>query len=238
MLIGIIQARMSSRRFPGKVLEPLGGRPMLLEQVARVGRSRLDAVVVATSAEPSDDALADAVRSAGVAVHRGALDDVLDRVRQAAVAHGARHVVRLTADCPLIDHRIVDAVVERHLESGADYTSNTLTRSYPDGQDVEVVRIESLETACREATRPYDREHVTPYVYTRPERFRLASVESPEDLSALRWTVDYPEDLVVVREIFDRLSARRPDFGLAEMLELCAARPELARINARHNAYG
>ena len=210
---------------------------MLIEQAARAGRSRLDRVVVATSADVTDDVLADTAAAAGIAVHRGSLDDVLDRVWQAADACGARHVVRLTADCPLIDHRVIDAVVERHLDDGADYTSNTLVRTYPDGQDVEVVRIEALDAARREAVRPYDREHVTPFIYGRPDRFRLASVESPDDLSGFRWTVDYPEDLALIREMFDRLSARSPDFGLAEMLELCAERPELVRLNAKYNAY-
>ena len=161
---------------------------------------------------------------------RGALDDVLDRVYHAAVSLDASHVVRLTADCPLTDYRVVDRVVETHLTSGNDYTSNTLQRSYPDGLDVEVIRIEALREAWRECTDAVQREHVTPYLYAAGGRFKIGNVENREDQSHYRLTVDYPEDLAVVRNVFDALFPHKPEFSCEDMIELLRRRPDLIEL--------
>lgn len=231
-VVGILQARVSSRRLPGKVLAEVAGQPLLGLQLERLGRAtRLDALVLATSDHPDDDPLEALAARAGVACFRGSLPDVLDRVWRAAEAHDADHVVRLTGDCPLADPAMVDAVVDRHLAEGHDYTSNALERTYPDGLDVEVVTSAALRAAWREATLPSEREHVTAFVWNRPERFRLGSVRGAEDLSHLRWVVDQAEDLEFVRRVYDALYAEDPEFGTEDVLALLDWVPELLELN-------
>jgi spore coat polysaccharide biosynthesis protein SpsF len=235
MICAIVQARMGSRRFPGKVLAPLGGAPMILRQLERIAPAAVDRIVVATSEEDADAPLAECLRKAGIECFRGALDDVLDRMYRAAAAAGAEHVVRLTADCPLHDHRVIDGVLALHREQRNDYTSNTLVRTFPDGLDVEVLTLAALETAWREAREQPQREHVTPFVSGQPERFKLGNYAGPTDRSHVRLTVDYPEDLAVVRAIFDELHPREPLFGLGEIIALLERRPELPALNAHYN---
>jgi spore coat polysaccharide biosynthesis protein SpsF len=231
--VAVLQARASSSRLPGKVLLSILGRPMLARQLDRIARARtLDGIVVATSADPSDDAVAALAAECGAAVHRGPLDDVLARVHGAAVAHGAAHVVRLTGDCPLCDPAVIDRVVAAHREAAADYTSNTLVRSFPDGLDVEVVTAAALAAAAAEAKLPSEREHVTPFVWKRPERFRLHAVPYREDLSRLRWVVDTAADLEVVRDVFARLLPQNPCFAMDDVLALQRAEPALFARNA------
>lgn len=235
MLLALVQARLSSSRLPGKVLAPVLGVPMLGRQLERVARARIDRVVVATSTEPSDDPIERYLASAGFTCFRGSLDDVLDRMYQAARGERAEHVIRLTADCPLIHHAIIDAVVAEHLAGGFDYTSNTLRRTYPHGVDCEVMSFAALERAWREARAAPAREHVTTHILSHGEQFRLGSVEHGEDWSGYRWTVDYPEDLSLVRAIFERLYPSSPDFSIDDVVALFAREPELAAINAARN---
>ncbi|WP_203236419.1 cytidylyltransferase domain-containing protein [Methylobacterium crusticola] len=232
--MAILQARTSSGRLPGKVLRPILGLPMILHQIARVRRARsLDRLIVATSTDPSDDHLAAVLAGAQVAVHRGALDDVLGRFAGAlaALAPGAGTVVRLTADCPLADPDVIDATVAHHRAAGAAYTSNCLHPSFPDGLDVEVVGAEALRLADREAVLPSEREHVTPFIRARPERFAAAEWRSPRDLSHLRWTVDTPGDLAFVTAVYERLHPADPDFGSEAVLALLDREPGLAALN-------
>lgn len=232
MIVAIVQARMSSTRLPGKVLAPVAGKPMLERQLERVRRSRMiERLVVATSEEPEDDAVAAAARAAGCDGFRGSLEDVLDRFTAAARYYEATDVVRLTADCPLSDPELVDDVLRVHLASGADYTSNVLEPRYPDGLDVEVLGVDALERAWSEAATPHDREHVTPFLLHHPERFLLRSVRGEQDLSRLRWTVDHPEDLAFVRAVFERFLPERPDFGWRDVLELLEREPRIAAAN-------
>jgi spore coat polysaccharide biosynthesis protein SpsF len=201
--VAIIQARMSSSRLPGKVLMPIAGRPAILFMAERVRRARnVDAICVATSVDPSDDALAACVEQAGIAVCRGSLDDVLDRFVAAARAHEAQTVIRLTGDCPLIDADVIDRVAGL-VHAGCDYASNIEPPTYPDGLDVEAMSIAALESAGAEARLGSEREHVTLFIRHRPERFRAGHVASSVDLSAMRWTVDYPDDFVQVRALTD-----------------------------------
>ena len=229
--LAIVQARMGSTRLPGKVLAELGGRPMLARVVERLRRARtLDGVVVATSRGAGDDPVARLCAELGVPVYRGSEEDVLDRYARAAEEFGADVVVRITADCPLVDPAVVDLVVERFRAADADYASNTLERTYPQGLDVEVFRREALEAAAQEAKEPWERAHVTPFLYRHPERFALASVRQERDASRHRWTVDTPEDLELVRELYAGVG--RFDAGWLEVLELVEGEPALTGINA------
>lgn len=222
MIVAILQARMSSTRLPGKAMRPLLGEPMVGRQIERLLRCRaVDKLVVATSDDPSDDPLAAYCETTGAVVFRGSLPDVLDRFHRAAVAHGpADHVVRLTADCPLADPAVIDDCVRLHVKSGADYTSNTQDRSYPDGLDVEVMTFAALDAMHAEAADPYEREHVTPFIYRRPERFRIAQLVQAEKLDGLAWTVDVADDLAFVEKVYEALYPTKPDFGQADILAL------------------
>ncbi len=196
-------------------MAPVLGEPMIGRQVERLRRARrIDPLVVATSTDASDDPLAAYCESLGLTVFRGSLDDVLGRFRAAlALEPDAKAVVRLTADCPLTDPELIDQVIAHHHEAGADYTSNTLgTRTYPHGLDVEVIRPAVLIEAAERASDPYEREHVTPYIYRRPETYRLAGVSRRESLASLRWTVDLPDDLAFVRDVYARLYPSNPKF--------------------------
>lgn len=233
-VLAILQARVSSSRLPGKVLCPVAGRPMILRQLERIGRARLiDQTIVATSVDASDDELVRTLEAAAIAVWRGSLDDVLDRFIQAAAKYPSRHIVRLTGDCPLTDPDVIDAVIAHHLVGGADITGNSNQPTFPDGLDVEVVRTGRLREAAAEARHKFEREHVTQFLYRRPERFRIAHYKAERDLSSLRWTVDEPEDLTFVRAVYDALLPQSPSFGMYEVLALLDARPELTSINAR-----
>lgn len=206
---------MTSTRLPGKVMAPLLGRPMIWRQIERLRRAgRIDALVAATSTDPSDDPLAAFLEAEGVSVFRGSLDDVLGRFCGVIERHPqARTVIRLTADCPLADWRVIDQVIAHHAATGADYTANTpARRTFPHGLDVEVVQAAALLEAGREARDPYEREHVTPFVNRRPERYRLAWVSRLPSLAHLRWTVDLPGDLAFVRGVYGTLYPADPAF--------------------------
>jgi spore coat polysaccharide biosynthesis protein SpsF len=232
--VAIIQARMTSTRLPGKVLKEICGKPMLARQIERAARARLvDFVAVATSEDASDDPIAALCAVFGIPSYRGSLADVLGRFQGASERLGpADHIVRLTGDCPLTDPAIVDACVAAHIANGADYTANGVDRTYPDGLDVEVMTASALARAAREAKDPFQREHVTPYIYRNPEIFSLDALRYPRDLSGLRWTVDTAADFAFVERIFAELLPRDPFFGWRDVLALVEARPEIAAINS------
>lgn len=233
MIVGIIQARTSSSRLPGKVLKPILGQPMLARQLERLKRAaRMDALVVATSDLPEDDAIERLCRDVATPCFRGSLDDVLDRIYGAARHHNATVVVRLTADCPLTDPEVIDDLIAFFEAGDYDYASNTIEPTWPDGLDAEVMRFTALETAWREATAGSDREHVTPFLYNHPTRFNLGSFKNPTDLSGLRWTVDEPEDFELVTKIYQALYRKRPAFGTADILGYLGAHPELSALNS------
>ncbi len=233
MMLGIIQARTSSSRLPGKVLLPLLGKAMLSRQIERLKRARaIDRLIVATSEDATDDAVAMLAEGAGIGCWRGSLDDVLDRFAGAARANAAQHVVRLTGDCPLADPEVVDAVIATYHRSGADYASNVNPPTYPDGLDVEVMSRAALERAWVEAQRPSEREHVTLYIHQHPELFKLVNHPAPRDLSALRWTVDNEEDFSFVTEVYGALLPQKPNFGMNDILELLFRQPDLILGNA------
>jgi spore coat polysaccharide biosynthesis protein SpsF len=208
--IAVVQARMGSTRLPGKVLMDLGGRPaleLMLERLSPALGEGLDRLVVATSTLPNDDPVAETAEQAGFDVVRGSEGDVLARFVSALDVYPADTVVRLTADCPLADPEIVIRALDVHGAAAADYTSNTLVRTFPDGLDVEVVAAHALRAAGAEAKDPVEREHVTPFVYRRPERFVLRAFRSGADLGDERWTVDTPHDLDDIRQVIARVES-------------------------------
>jgi len=230
-VVAIIQARMGSTRLPGKVMADLGGRPVLERVVDRTSRARLvDQVVVATTLNSLDDVIAEACAQHGWNLFRGSENDVLDRYYQTASAYEAGVIVRVTCDCPLIEPEIIDRVVRAHLETRPDYASNTLKRTYPLGLDVEAMTSECLARAWREATLPWHRTHVTPYIYNNPASFRLLSVLGEADYSNYRWTLDGPEDLAFLREVYARVS-NNDTVSWREVLKVLTKEPQLAEIN-------
>lgn len=229
--VAVIQARMGSSRLPGKVMADIQGQPMLQRVVERALRAnRVDTVMVATSDHPADRALADYCRQQGVPCFQGSEDDVLDRFYHAARSMDAHVIVRLTADCPLLDPEVIDRVVADFQNGGADYVSNTLTCTYPDGLDTEVFHRDILEQAWRYASLKSEREHVTPYVYNHPQRFRLRNVTHEADFSELRWTVDEPQDLAFVRAVYAAFGDAH--FGMGAVLQLLQEHPELGQVNS------
>jgi len=250
-VVAIIQARMASTRLPGKVLADIGGRSMLARVCRRVQRATtVDRLVVAATDRPGDGPIVDRCRQLGIACFRGSEPDVLDRYHKAAKAHAADVVVRITSDCPLIDPEVIDQVVREKGDitdfrghnreksvmspflSAADYASNTIERTWPRGLDTEVMTADALRRAAREATEPYQREHVTPYIYQHPEKFRLLSVTAEENHGHERWTVDTPEDLEFVRTVYRELGGGET-FSWHDVRDLLARKPQLAEIN-RH----
>ena len=233
MILAILQARMSSTRLPGKVLAPLAGAPMIVRQLERVARARrIDRLVVATSDDPGDDALAEVVRAQGTLVHRGPLDDVLARFAGAAEAFGpAEHLVRLTGDCPLADPQVIDATIDHTLAAGTDYGSNTPPhRTFPKGLDVEVMTAAALRLAAARAASAEEREHVTWALHQRPDLYRQAFYSQAADEGAVRWTVDYPADYAFVSAVYDALYPANPQFSSDDVRRLVRARPDLAML--------
>lgn len=231
-VVAIVQARMGSTRFPGKVMRPICGVPMIGLLLERLSRSNnIGQIIVATSSGCRNDSLATYVNGLGYPVYHGSEDDVLDRYYQTALRVRADSVIRVTGDCPLIDPALVDAVIALFLQSGADYATNTIPPTYPDGLDVEVFSFKALETAWREAKEPYQREHVTAFIHDTGQ-FKLATNSNDRDYSGSRWTVDEPEDFQVVSKVFEHFHPRR-DFGWLEVLALEREQPEWFAVN-RH----
>lgn len=250
-IIALLQARCSSSRFPQKVLADLVGKPLIARVIERIQRSaQIEDLVLATSTDPSDQELLEWGQRAGISVFAGSLNDVLERFcgaiddwqdRTGEELVDQDRVVRLTADCPLIDPEVIDQTIQFHLDSVADYTSNVLKPSFPDGCDVEVMRLGALRAARQEARLASDREHVTPFIWRQPDRFRLSNYDNPRgDQSALRWTVDYPDDLKFVAQVYARLYSTNSKFGMDEVLELLEREPglkNLAQAAERNEGY-
>jgi spore coat polysaccharide biosynthesis protein SpsF (cytidylyltransferase family) len=225
--VASVQARIGSTRLPRKVLAEIGGEAALARVLARAAAiTGVDAVALAIPRDASDDMLADIGTREGVPVIRGSRDDVLDRFVDAAAATSATAVVRITGDCPLLDPAISGAVVARFLDEGVDYASNVHPPTFPDGYDTEVLTVDALNDAWREAADPFEREHVTPFIWRRPERFRLANVAADVDRSSWRLTLDTEADLARIRAIWRRAGAD-PMFGLQRVAELVASEPAI-----------
>lgn len=231
-VVAIIQSRMGSKRLPGKSLLPIADQPLLGHVIDRAKGKIVDEVLVATTLEPEDDSIIEFCVSKGVHAFRGSAEDVLDRFYQAALASKAELVVRITADDPFKDPAVIDRITDIvRSDESLDYASNTLEPTFPEGLDIEVFRFRALERAWREARLPSEREHVTPYIWKQPTVFRLKNVNHSVNLSHLRWTIDYPEDLQFAREVYKRLYSGQV-FGIDDILKLLSREPELSGLNA------
>ena len=228
----IVQARMGSTRLPGKVLMDLGGETVLARVLRRLGRaSRIHEVVVATTDTARDDAIENECARLHISCFRGSEHNVLDRYLRAAEQFRSDLIVRVTADCPLIDPELVDEVVAACITGQVDLSCNDVPHTFPRGLDVEAFTIETLRRIHHMADQPYQREHVTLLAYERPDIFRTYLVKGDRHVSHLRWTVDTLEDLQLTRAIYAHFE-NRDDFGWHEALELVESHPGLLQINA------
>lgn len=232
-VIALIQARTGARRLPNKVLLKLQDKTVLEHVIARVQKAKtVKEAVVVTTVRPEDVKIVELVSRKGVRVLCGSEDDVLDRYYQAARLLNAQHVVRITADCPVMDPAVIDETVKYYFKSGADYCSNALSQTYPDGLDVEVFSAAALKKAWMNAKLASEREHVTPYIRNHQRMFKAVSLDHPQNLGALRWTLDEPKDYEFLKKIFDGLYTRNPYFGMNDILRFLENDPKLKHINA------
>ena len=226
-IVAIVQARMGSTRLPGKVLAPLHGRPLLEWVMQRTAMaSTVNQVVVATTINREDDAIAAFAEQSGFAVFRGSQDNVLARFHLCARAFGADLIVRITADDPLKDPEIIDDIVRRLIAADADYCSNTIHPSFPEGLDVEAFTADALARAFDEAKLPSEHEHVTPYIWKNPAIFRIDQLSLSPDRSAWRWTVDDPADLAFVDALLTAAGPRM-DIGYRDLIDIVERSEEL-----------
>ena len=217
--LGILQARTSSTRLPGKVLKELNGKSMIEWQIQRILQSNIKQIVLATSTDESDDNLATLVSKMGIEVFRGPLDDVLERFLQVLKKHKPSHFVRLTGDCPLVMPEIINEMLEAFEYDQFDYYTNSVKRTYPDGLDVEIVKSSALQKLNEFQLSPNEREHVTLGFRTREKEFALGYHTQVSNLKDLRWTVDTQADLDFVREVFKNFKSREDSFSYSDLLE-------------------
>ena len=231
----IIQGRMAATRLPGKPLKPVLGRPLLAYLIERVQRCKtVDAIVVATTTNSLDGAIAEFCQKNHIACFRGSESDVLDRYLQAARHYKADVIVRVTGDCPLIDPQVIDTVVSYFLQHKPplDYATNCLERTFPRGMDVEVFSMKSFEKVAKKAKNESEREHVTPYYYRHPELFKLGNVTRETDDSRYRLTVDEEDDFTLIETLLKAIYVDKPHFTLEDILQVFKQHPEWIKINA------
>lgn len=234
-IVAIIQARMGSTRLPGKILKTVMNKTLLEYQLERVRSSLLvDEIVVATTEKESDNKIVALCVELGVHVYRGSENDVLSRYYGAAIECNADIIVRLTSDCPLIDPAIIDQVIQLYIggREKVDYASNALERTFPRGLDTEVFSFDALQKAHERASLERDREHVTAYMYTKHNQFKLANLISVKKLGSHRWTVDTEEDFELMRRIIEALYLDNPQFTMQDVLNLLEENPTWLEINA------
>lgn len=229
-VVAIVQARMGSTRLPNKVMKPINGVPMIELLLGRLSKATLvNQIVVATSIDDRNKVLVDHVQKIGYACEQGSENDVMERYIQAAKKYQADVVIRITGDCPLVDPVLVDECVQRFLDQDVDYLCNNYPPTLPDGLDIEVFKLAALEKAQEESDKPFDHEHVTPYL-REPGKFKTATIKNTEDFSSLRWTVDEPADFVVVEKVFNHFYPNT-DFGWKTVLKLQLEHPEWFSLN-------
>jgi len=236
----IVQARMTSSRLPGKVMMPILGKSLLARMIERLRMIRHRAtILIATTDDPADDVIVKEAELLKITYFRGSMDNVLDRHYQAALTVGADVVLKIPSDCPLIDPEVVDHVLSYFFanRNKYDYVGNLHPATYPDGNDVEIMTMACLEAAWKEAQRPLELEHTTPYIWENPDLFRIGNVawETGLDYSmSHRFTIDYPEDYDFIKRVFEELYRTNDGFGVADILKLLQAKPEIYDINAAY----
>lgn len=236
--IAIIQARMGSTRLPGKVMKKLCTQTVLTHVINRVKAChRIDQIVIATTTSNEDDCLIKEAERLEVKWFRGSENNVLERYYLAAKEFQADAIMRITSDCPLLDVEILDDLLsffqeESKMGLDIDYLSNNLRRSFPRGLDAELFTFKALEIAYHNATKDYEKEHVTPYIYEHPDLFSLHNLAHDDDLSFHRWTLDTAEDYKLIKIIYENLYQENHLFGMDDILEFLEENPELIKINA------
>ena len=231
----IVQARMTSTRFPGKVLKEVLGKSLLEYQIERLKRSKYAGqIIIATTTNKKDEPIISLCKKLNMDYFRGSENDVLSRYYETALQFKIDIIVRITSDCPIIDPQVVDETIQYYFDhiDKCDYVSNGLKDSYPSGMDTEVFSIRSLKEAFFEATEQYEREHVTPFIYKHPQRYRLVNVSYFENQSCHRWTVDTLEDFELIRNIITELYPAKPNFNMQDCLNLLARYPDWNKINS------
>ena len=230
--VAMIQARMTSTRLPGKVMMDINQKPMLRHLVDRVRLCQsVNEILIVTSLDSSDDCIVDYCKLNNIACYRGSLDDVLGRFLSAARAVKAEQIVRLTADCPLMPPDVVDDVVRFHLRDSADYTNNCGRLRFPDGMDVEVISIQALEKSALNARWRSEREHVTLFIENNPSEFKISCFDAKADMENIRLTVDYKEDLEVIKIVDFR---QMGDFSFSKVLSVLSDDPSIKRLNGEY----
>lgn len=233
-VVATIEVRMTSTRLPGKVLMPMAGEPALQRLIERLRRSRhIDEVVVATTVNATDDPIVVLCEKLGCAYHRGSEEDVLGRVLGAALSHKADIIVEICGDCPLVDHRHVDTLLELMDRGGYDAVANNIDQSFPIGFDMRIFKTDLLAALDKESQDPYDREHVSPHFYTHPERYKVAglSAEGRMRRRDIRLTLDHKEDYELISKVFEKLLPLSEDFSAEDIVSLFEREPELIDIN-------
>jgi spore coat polysaccharide biosynthesis protein SpsF len=237
-IVTVIQARSGSTRLPGKVMMDILGKPLLLRMVERVQQSKLaGTIVVAITTKHNDDIIEEICKGANLLYYRGNENDLLDRHYQAGRLYDADAVVKIPSDCPLIDPKVIDKVLQYYLDNKFDFVSNLHPATYPDGNDVEVMSSQTIEKAWQNATRTLEREHTTPYIWENPGLFKIANVawESGLDYSMSdRWTIDYPEDFTFIKTVYEHLYPLNGAFDLQDILDLTRQNPAIFAINHKY----
>lgn len=237
-IVTVVQTRMGSTRLPGKIMMPVLEKPLIYRMMERLMSSRLiGTIVIATTEAPSDDLIEDLCRQYSWNCFRGNENDLLDRHYRAAQSYDAEVVLKIPSDCPLIDPSIIDKGITFYLNGDFDYVSNLHPASYPDGNDVEIMSFNALETSWKEANRALEREHTTPYIWENPTKFKIGNFtwESGLDYSmSHRFTIDYPEDYVFIVKIFEELYPKKSNFSLIDILGLLKEKPDIYNINKNY----
>lgn len=232
-ILALIQARTGSSRLPNKVLLPLMGKPVLTHIINRVqATKRITDIIVVTSIHQSDLSIVKLCVENDTRVFCGSEADVLDRFYQAAKLIQPDHIVRITGDCPVIDPEVIDQSIQRHLDTKADYTSNGIGETFPDGLDTEVMTFSAFETAWKHATKPSEREHVTQYFYNHKTEFKIAAYQHTPNIGHHRWTLDEPADYELIKNIYDHLYQKNPLFKLTDILTYLNDNPTISQLNA------
>ncbi len=234
-VLAVIQARMGSTRLPGKVLKTIAGKTMIERIFDRLKAcNEVDTIALATSTNKENDALAEHATHIGLATYRGNENDLISRHGEALRKFKGDALIRITADCPLVDPLIVDEMVKLFRKSpDFDLVTNIFPRSFPKGLDIEIISSEAFAKLDKDVTDPYYRELLTYYIMEHPQTFRIMNFPYEKDLSLLRWTVDYQEDLEFVEKIYDTLLKEKPIFTMQDVLTLLEEHPELSKINER-----
>jgi spore coat polysaccharide biosynthesis protein SpsF len=234
-IVAILQARMGSSRFPGKVLADIVGKPLIMHIIERIrAAKKIDGIILATTQSRDDDEMENFAEKSGIHCYRGEVDDVLSRFYGAATKYKASVIVRICCDDPLIDQKMLDDLLDLHFKTHADYTSTSHERTYPVGVEAEVFNYDILEKAFNCANKEYEREHVTPYIYEHPELFKIRFIEAKKKIRRpeLRLTVDTQEDFYLVREIFENLYKKDQLFYTEDVIDFLDSHPELLSVNS------